>query len=102
MNEVNVGSYTNLENAVTLNNAYVTQIDNAKEFGKKACTQLSDDRIFTGHVQDECVNLIGQVNDSLDTLSDNFKKLAKYLSAVTENYKAADSNASKVVNSIGN
>ena len=96
MDEIRV-TYSSLENAVTLTNAYVTQVDNAKDFGKKAALQLSDETNFNGPVQEECIRLINQVNSSMDTLSENFKKLAKYLSQVTENYKNADINAGKAV-----
>lgn len=97
MNEVNVGSFTNLDNAVTLTNAFSTQVVSARDFAKKVQTQLSDDRIFQDQVEETCTQLLAQVNTTMDTLSDNFKKLASYITKVTENYKAADINAGKTV-----
>ena len=50
-----------------------------------------------GPVAEECVNLINELDTSLNTIGENFKTIADFLTTASATYKNADSEANQAV-----
>ena len=88
------GIFNNAISTTALTNSKVTECNASLN---DSLTKLSNESVFMGPVAEECVNLINELDTSLNTIGENFKTIADFLTTASATYKNADSKANQAV-----
>ena len=101
MNEYDVSEYGIFSDAVETTNNMNNQIGQIGDAIREANTKISDQSIFMGPIQENCIEEFATLDTDFSTISSNFTSVSNYLVNAYEAYQKGDQDASSVVLSIG-
>ena len=97
MNNYNVSDYGIFNNAISTTKTVNDKIATADTLVKEVEQKLSDQAIFMGPIQEQCISAISTAKTKLSNLSSNFTTISNYLAQTSSNYQAGDQEASTVI-----
>ena len=95
--EYKFADYGIFSDAVASTTAYNASVDSVNEAIKDGNTKLSDQSIFMGPIQENCVEVFQKINTSFGQTKDNFTSIGNYLTEAAAAYKTGDTEASNVI-----
>lgn len=100
MNDYQITDYGQFNTAVGTIKAYQEKVNAAKTTTQEVKTTVSDEAVFMGPVQEDCVQELTTIDSALVGIDSNFATLMQYINATYTNYKTGDQQASEQVTSI--
>ena len=100
MSEYKVKDYGIFGDAITTTNTMHDSISDAMETTSDCNTKISDQSVFMGPIQENCIEEFTSLDKSLESLENNYSAFSTYLQDVSVAYQNGDKEASNVILSI--
>lgn len=97
MNEYNVEDYNLFDEAISTTNNFKNNLDSVSDMVNESRTIISNQSVFMGPIQENCVEVFGKLDTSFDSIVTNFTTMANYLDQANTSYKNGDQNASNLI-----
>ena len=97
MNDYNVTDYKIFENAISTTNKYVEAVNNSEEVAKEVKTTISNESIFMGPIQQNCVTEFGALDADLNSIHTNIVSISTFMTTTSTNYQTGDKEASNTI-----
>ena len=93
MSDHSVSNYGIFDNAVSTTTNVGTEVSNAQTTLQEAQSKLSDESIFMGPIQQDCVQNLTAAGTKISAHIENFKTISSYLQTASSSYKSTDDKA---------
>ncbi len=97
MNEYNVEDYNLFDEAISTTNTFKNNLDSVSELVNESKNIIGNQSVFMGPIQENCMEVFGKLNTSLDSITTNFTTMASFLDSANTSYKNGDKNASNLI-----
>ena len=100
MNDYEVKDYGEFNAAVGTIKAYQTKVAEAKTSAGEVKTTLSNESVFMGPIQENCIQELASLDADISGIDANFSTLTGYIIQTDSNYKTGDTQASAEVTGV--
>lgn len=97
MNEYDIKDYGIFTDAIATTKNYIETIRDAEDTISNAKTKIGNESIFMGPIQENCMEEFQNVTQSLTGYKSDYEKLNNYLTATSQSYQKADTDATKTI-----
>ncbi len=93
LDEYKVSDYSIYDDARQTAGVLTTELDSQIEIVNNASKILKDPTVFAGPIAEECYKAVDILQERVDLVSSNFKKVGNYFAEVHSDYEKGDENA---------